>query len=183
LAGTGPLELFVVGDVQINEGFLRTVFVELPFEDRAIQHRICKVLCPLGKVDMGDLCLFFLRFFEDLFNICISLVVLVLPPRRKRLTVVIGANLRVIVHLRNIIVSRPGCQPMHHIFHLGRIPMVHEISPVAAAWFPRSILRHTEVNGTILFSSELLASDGKVDFLARVAATGGWIGLGGSTVD
>jgi hypothetical protein len=132
---------------------------------------------------MGDLCLILLGLFEDLFNMRISLVVLVPPPHRIRPTLILGAKLRVVVHLRNIIVGRPRCQPLHHITHLRRIPMVHEISPVAAPWVPRSILGHAQVDGTILFSSELLAIDGKVDCGARVAATGGWIGFGASTVD
>lgn len=183
LTWAGPLELFVVGNVPINEGFLRTVFVELTLEDRSVVQRICKVIGPLGKFDMRDLCFFFLGFFEVLFNMGISLGVFVLPAQRIRPTMVLGANLRVIVHLRNIIVRRPGCQSLHHLTHLGRILMIHEISSITAAWVPRSVLRHAQVDGSVLFATELLPLHGEVNCGAGVAAAGSWVGFGASLVD
>ena len=83
--------------------------------------------------------LLFFGDFVDLLDMRLPLRNLLLPATRIRATSIITANLRVVIHLRDVIVGRPSSQILDHVTHFCRIPVVHEVAPVAAAFVARLV--------------------------------------------
>ena len=104
----GPSVLLVIGDCMVDESFAFAVLMKLAPVFLALFLRVLQVLSPVGRRDVRHFGLLFFGNFVDLFDLGISFRSLLLPPARVGAAGVARAELRVVVHLRDVVVGGPG---------------------------------------------------------------------------